>query len=98
MAVPHWDVALCVSSSLGWVVAGVLVLLPSLYYVVLHLLAIAGFFAVATSTTARQVGAEFQRGVSQAMMHRVAGIVTHVERIAAASSASRSAPAPAGVG
>jgi hypothetical protein len=71
-----WDMALCISSSLGWVVAGVLVLLPSLYYVVLHVLAIAGFFAIATSSTARQMGADLQRGLSEVMSHHVGDLVT----------------------
>jgi hypothetical protein len=87
---PHhtqpWDTALCVSSSLGWAVAGIMVLLPSLYNVIVHMLAIVGFFTVATSSNTRQVGAEFQRGVSQAVIQRVSSFVATASAAAAASS------------
>ena len=71
----HWDTALCVSSSLGWLVAGVVLVFPSLYYAVLHVLAIAGFFAIATSATARQVGAE----LSHVAMLRASAIIDSVK-------------------
>lgn len=74
---PPWDVALCVSSSLGWIVAGVLLLLPSLYYAVIHLFAIVGFFGVVSSGDARQMGIDIQRNLFQAIVQRVAALLTH---------------------
>jgi hypothetical protein len=95
--IPHytqpWDTTLYVSSSLGWAVAGIMVLLPSMYNVIVHMLAIVGFFTVATSSNTRQVGAEFQRGVSQAVIQRVSSFVATASAAATAASSS-AAPTP----
>jgi len=100
---PGWDLALTVSSFLGWIVAGVVVLLPAMYSLVLHMFAIVGFFSVATSGSTRQLALDVQRSILQSVASRsrvselLASVanVANIGNVAAASTGTKSINVPA---